>query len=69
MENNDLPVIDLEKCDLCGRCVCICPKQALSIQNDTLVFSRPQDCDFCTLCEDVCPQDAIQCAYSISWDK
>jgi len=53
-----LPVIDAEKCNLCGRCAELCHWNAIVVtpQNAT-VF--PELCHGCGLCARACPQGAI----------
>jgi len=52
------PVIDLEKCDYCGKCSEICEFNSIVvIKNNVLVF--PELCHSCAGCWLVCPQEAI----------
>ncbi len=69
MTNLILPTIDLKKCILCGDCVDACPENVLELDNDTLVFIRPEACTYCTACEAVCPTNAVRCAYEIRWEN
>jgi len=62
-----LPIINLNKCDRCGRCVSECPTGAVEMGADGPVIVRPGDCDYCSECEVLCPQEAIQCPYEIVW--
>ena len=62
-----LPLIDREKCTLCGDCVQQCPQHVLALLEGRLVFTRPQDCTFCTACEAACPHGAVRCEFSIQW--
>lgn len=58
----DIPEIDKEKCNYCGKCSEFCAYNALAVvPSDVLVF--PDLCHSCGGCERVCPQDAI------SWKK
>jgi ferredoxin len=54
-----LPVIDLELCDGCGKCVQICPSQALALKDGKAFIVAPQDCGYYGFCESVCPPHAI----------
>lgn len=57
ISTNEIPVIDKNKCNLCGRCVNICAFGALSIRKK-LMLNRFY-CEGCAACEAVCPQKAI----------
>ncbi len=51
------PCIDSARCDLCKKCVQICPTDAIEIsENVTIDLGK---CLFCTDCADTCPQHAI----------
>lgn len=53
-----IPVVDLKKCDYCGKCGEICEFNAIAvIKNNVLVF--PELCHSCAGCWLVCPQEAI----------
>jgi ferredoxin len=62
-----LPVIDRKKCTLCGECVDICKTHALAIQDEQVIFIKPDLCNYCADCEGVCAQDAIRVEYEICW--
>ena len=52
------PVIDKEKCNLCGQCASFCMYNAIAVtKNEVIVF--PELCHSCGGCELVCPRDAI----------
>jgi len=58
----EIPKIDKEKCNFCGKCSEFCAYNALAVvPSNVLVF--PELCHSCGGCELVCPQDAI------SWSK
>ena len=67
MAEREIPVIDKEKCTLCGLCVDICPENVLAINAGTLVFANPDACTMCAQCESVCPEQAVSVYYRISW--
>ena len=62
-----IPIINLERCDLCGQCVKQCPEDALTMTELGPVFNRPLTCTYCSICEDVCPQSAIRAPFTIQW--
>lgn len=54
----EIPEINKEKCDYCGKCSEFCAYNALAVvPSDVLVF--PELCHSCGGCEIVCPQNAI----------
>jgi NAD-dependent dihydropyrimidine dehydrogenase PreA subunit len=66
-QGKPLPVIDQKKCTLCGDCVQTCPDHALVIQDQRVIFEKPNVCNYCGDCEGVCPQGAIRVEYVIRW--
>lgn len=59
MEPIILPLIDLNRCGGCGRCVEFCPTHAVAIVGGKARIVRPEDCTFCDVCENSCPSGAI----------
>ncbi len=53
-----VPIVDEEKCDLCGKCVEICQFKAIVILGDTILPFHDL-CHSCGGCELVCPVKAI----------
>lgn len=54
-----VPVIDEEKCNLCGRCVSSCQFNAMAkVQDRIIIF--PELCHSCGACEVVCPAGAVR---------
>ena len=54
----NIPEIDKQKCDYCGKCSEFCAYNALAVvRSNILVF--PELCHSCGGCELVCPKDAI----------
>lgn len=51
-------VIDKSKCVGCGKCVEVCPTQAIYMVGKE-VFVREELCRSCGACVDVCPKGAI----------
>ncbi len=58
LSTNQRPVIDQEKCILCGKCVNICQFDALAVVNNKLKVNR-FFCEGCGACSEVCPEGAI----------
>jgi NAD-dependent dihydropyrimidine dehydrogenase PreA subunit len=54
-----VPIIDLQLCNGCGKCVDACPAKALSMKAGKAFVSAPQDCSYSGECETVCPVQAI----------
>lgn len=57
----EIPKIDMEKCDLCGKCVSICPTKAIMI-SDSQITITPVSCISCGACVTVCQKEAIDLA-------
>jgi len=49
--------VDKEKCKGCGKCVDVCPVEAITIENKIAVIS--DDCIECGACVNECPFEAI----------
>jgi len=54
------PVIDHEKCIMCGTCVEICPAQVFKKAEDRIVVEKPDECIGCKSCEAQCPASCIK---------
>jgi DNA-directed RNA polymerase subunit D len=61
--------INEKECDLCGKCVDVCPKRVLAISESgkKLELRDVIDCTVCHDCVDVCPKSPP--AVEVSWDK
>jgi len=66
---SDMPIIDKEKCQVCGLCVSVCACGALQIIDNAVEVIKTDDCRWCTLCELVCPYGAISCPFEIVIDS
>ena len=64
-----LPIIDLERCTGCGRCIESCPTDALGSVDGKAALVAPDACTYCTACQDVCPENAITLPFLIVFDK
>lgn len=62
-----LPIIDQEKCTLCGNCIEQCPDHVLEKRDDQIVFIDSTRCSYCGECETDCAQGAIRVEYEITW--
>jgi Na+-translocating ferredoxin:NAD+ oxidoreductase RNF subunit RnfB len=73
MSDNGLPVVDMDKCTACGKCVAACPKKVIEIlpaSKAVVVVCHSKDkaaetrkhcsagCIACGICVKVCPFDA-----------
>ena len=54
--------IDVEECTKCGKCVSICPNNALELDGEYPKLVHPELCTECGICEDQCPPGAIKLA-------
>ena len=61
----EMPVINQEKCQICGLCVSVCACGALRIVGNSVRIMEVAECRWCTLCELVCPNGAISCPFEI----
>lgn len=46
--------------ELCGQCVKVCPKGAISVQNGKIAEIDRNLCDNCFKCQEVCPSEALK---------
>ena len=54
----DKPVIDEKKCTGCGKCIAVCPKDVLYLDNKKAKTNN-NDCMLCSHCYDVCRTEAV----------
>jgi formate hydrogenlyase subunit 6/NADH:ubiquinone oxidoreductase subunit I len=65
MSGIPIPELDLVRCDGCGRCVEVCPDQALQLVGGRPRLVADSDCTYCGRCEDTCPTGALALVYEI----
>jgi DNA-directed RNA polymerase subunit D len=55
------PVIEVDggKCDFCGMCAEVCPRDVLSVKKKKVEVKSPLDCNFCMTCVEECPKKCI----------
>jgi len=51
---------DIKVCNQCGKCIALCPTQALSINNQGVVMLSKNDCSGCLICVAECPCGVMQ---------
>lgn len=64
------PVINKNKCNVCGYCAQICPVDVLRVVGEgekrETVVKYPDECWHCKACQKDCPQGAITMRYPLS---
>jgi MinD superfamily P-loop ATPase len=65
MTVTQMPLIDQQKCNLCGLCISVCACGAIVLVNNIVTIIETEDCHWCTICEAVCPTAALTCAFEI----
>ena len=67
LENDpQVSVVDIKRCVGCGKCIKVCPYQAIKetvIRGETKAEVVETVCQGCGLCTATCPQGAIQVAH------
>jgi ferredoxin len=55
------------RCQVCGRCVDVCPQGVLKVDEDRICVAHPELCDACLACEEACEEGAIEVSFAIVW--
>ncbi|MCX8176254.1 MAG: DNA-directed RNA polymerase subunit D, partial [Candidatus Bathyarchaeota archaeon] len=65
----NMPVINIDsaKCDSCGVCVEVCPKNVLGLENGKLKVLNLLLCNLCCECVEVCPKNPP--ALEVTWKE
>jgi uncharacterized protein (DUF362 family)/NAD-dependent dihydropyrimidine dehydrogenase PreA subunit len=59
------PLVSPEVCIGCGRCVQVCPKDAIEIGPDKVASFDLDECIGCLCCAEICPEAAIETKRSL----
>ena len=59
--------VDAKRCDVCGKCVKVCPEEILIETAEGIKTQNELECTLCMDCADACPKDPS--AVEMSWDK
>jgi adenylylsulfate reductase subunit B len=59
------PVIDPNKCDLCGICDKHCPLDVIYMQEEGVDVRYPEECWHCGACRQDCPTGAISIEFPL----
>jgi len=57
--NDKIPLLNQDKCDLCGTCISVCPPDAMELHERYLEI-KPNLCDYCQRCIIICPMEALE---------
>ncbi len=60
-----IPVVNKEVCIGCGKCIEVCPPQALALINEG-AYIREELCEECGFCAPECPVNAIEIRFPLS---
>jgi adenylylsulfate reductase subunit B len=59
------PVIDPDKCELCGTCDKHCPLDVIYMQEDGVDVRYPEECWHCGACRQDCPTGALSIEFPL----
>jgi DNA-directed RNA polymerase subunit D len=56
----NLPNIEIDACNGCAKCVQVCPRKVLVMEDNEAKVIRPIECSLCRLCIEACETGAIK---------
>ncbi|NMC10748.1 MAG: DNA-directed RNA polymerase subunit D [Methanothrix sp.] len=56
----NLPSIEIGDCDGCGKCIEVCPRHVLSLEDGRAKVTNILECSLCKLCIDACEMGGIK---------
>jgi adenylylsulfate reductase subunit B len=60
------PVIDRDKCNLCGTCEEHCPLDVFYMEGEEMEIRYPDECWHCGVCRQDCPTGAVTIEFPLS---
>jgi DNA-directed RNA polymerase subunit D len=51
--------VDCDKCDFCGMCAELCPRDVFNVKKKSVDVKSPLNCNFCMTCVEDCPKKCI----------
>ncbi len=55
----NMPVVTIENCDGCGKCIEVCPREILKLNGNSVKVIDEIECSLCRLCEEECDTGSI----------
>jgi len=55
----NMSVVTIQNCDMCGKCIDVCPRNILKENEDSVKVTDITECSMCKLCEKACDIRAI----------
>ncbi len=56
----NMPAVTIGDCDLCGKCVEVCPRKILKLNGNKIKVTEIIECSMCRLCEEACDMNSIK---------
>ncbi len=56
----NMPVLTIGECDVCGKCVEVCPRNILKLDGNSIKVIDIIECSMCRLCEKACDMNSIK---------